>query len=202
MLMHLRSLRAASTVSEQYLQRIDRSVSAERSRGVGPDPGERSLRMTVEIENFIRNAARARGIDSTVAIRVAKSEVRRRRVREARDVLDGLVLVGRSSSITAGPGTSIWAMSRAWGTGSRSSRSGSRGQILLERCDQIRLEPREGVGLGAPGTAPRMSGSGSGKGIDRSHPWDANAETWDYELTAPTALTYTPNQPPERQVQD
>ncbi len=47
-------------------------------------------------------------------------------------------------------------------------------------------------------------------GIDRSFPWNANAERWDYEDGIPSQfgipvseiMTYDPNTPPERQIQD
>jgi hypothetical protein len=44
-------------------------------------------------------------------------------------------------------------------------------------------------------------GIGQWEGINRVHPWDANAETWDYEHRPGATLTYNPAQPPERQVQ-
>jgi hypothetical protein len=40
------------------------------------------------------------------------------------------------------------------------------------------------------------------EGINTAHPWDANSEVWDYESHPPSALTFNPHQPPERQVQD
>jgi hypothetical protein len=157
--------------------------------------------MTVEIENFIRNAARARGIDSTVAIRVAKSE----------GGVDEYAKRGTFST-----GSSWWAFQLHYG-GAGYEYLGDvpgmgNGFTKLTQWqpgtdppwkDAIRyaLNRAKASGWGAWYGAAHV-GIGQWEGIDRSHPWDANAETWDYELTAPTALTYTPNQPPERQVQD
>jgi hypothetical protein len=157
--------------------------------------------VTAEIEGFIRQAAAARGINGDVAIRVARSE----------GGVEEYAAVGKFAT-----GWSWWAFQLHYG-GAGYEQFGTvagmgNGFTKLTQWppgdeaawrDSTRFAlNRAKAGGWGPWYGAAHVGVAEWEGINRSHPWDANAETWDYEQRAPSALSYNPALPPERQVQD
>lgn len=156
--------------------------------------------MTAEIEGFIRDAAQQRGIYPDIADKVARSE----------GGVDEYAKRG-----TFATGSSWWAFQLHYG-GAGYEYLGSvagmgNGFTKLtgwqpgdERAwrDATRYAlNRAKAGGWGPWYGAAAVGVGQWEGIDRGHPWDANAEVWDFERPAAGALIYNPSQPPERQIQ-
>ena len=157
--------------------------------------------MTAEIEGFLRQAAAARGIDPDVAIRVAKSE-------GGVDEYAARGTFATGSSWWAyqlhfgGPGYEQFGTVAGMGTGFSKLTGWHPGDERAWRdAARYGLNRAKASGWGAWYGAAHV-GVAQWEGINTAHPWDANAEVWDYESQAPTALTYNAQQPPERQVQD
>lgn len=136
--------------------------------------------MTAEIEGFIRQAATARGIDPDTAVRVARSE----------GGVDEYAKRGTFST-----GSSWWPFQQHYGGAGYEQYGNVAGQgngfTALTGWqpgdpaawkDSVRYAlnraKRDGWGAWYGAAA---AGIGRWDGIDRSHPWDANTETWDYE---------------------
>ena len=157
--------------------------------------------MTQEIEGFIRQAATQRGIAADTAIRVAKSE----------GGVDEYAAVGKFSTGWSwwpyqlhygGSGYEQYGTVAGMGNGFTKLTNWPPGAELAWR-DSIRYAlNRAKAGGWGPWYGAAHVGIGQWEGITTSAPWDANAERWDYESQPPSALTYNPAQPPERQVQD
>jgi hypothetical protein len=155
--------------------------------------------VTAEIESFIKGAAQKRGINGSIAIRVAKSEggVNEYAAR-------GTFATGSSwwpfQLHYGGPGYEYLGTVAGMGTGFTKLTGWQPGDPNAWR-DSIRyaLNRAKASGWGAWYGAAHV-GVAQWEGIDRDAPWDANAETWDYE-GGTSDLAYNPSQPPERQVQ-
>lgn len=157
--------------------------------------------MTAEIESFLRDACRQRGIDGDVGIRVAQSE----------GGIDEYARVGKFDT-----GWSWWAFQLHYG-GSEYPQYGTvagmgggfskltgwapGAEAAWRDSARYALNRAKASGWGAWYGAAHV-GIAQWEGIDTSAPWDANAEPWDYEATAPSDLVYNASTPPERQVQD
>lgn len=157
--------------------------------------------MTTEIEDFNHDAASRRGIDPAIADKVAWSE----------GGLDEYAKVGKFSTGWSwwpyqlhygGPGYEQYGTVAGMGTGFTKLTGWQPGDERAWR-DSIRyaLNRAKVNGWGAWYGAAAV-GVGQWDGIDRSAPWDANAEVWDFERPVSGALIYNPSQPPERQIQD
>lgn len=158
-----------------------------------------------EIEDFIKDAALKRGIDQDIAIRVAKSE----------GGVEQYANVGKFSTGWSwwpfqlhygGPGYEQYGTVAGMGNGFTKLTGWAPGDPNAWRdSTRYALNRAKASGWGAWYGAAAV-GIGQWEGIDRSFAWDANAEVWDFERPtqppAPTGLTYNPDQPPERQVQD
>lgn len=153
-------------------------------------------------EEFIRGAATARGIDAATAITVAKSEGG---VNEP--ARRGTFPTGSSwwafQLHYGGPGYEHFGTVAGMGNGFSKLTGWQPGDPAAWRdAARYALNRAKASGWGAWYGAAAV-GIGLWDGIDKNHPWDANAELWDFEQTpVPTPLVYNPNQPPERQVQD
>lgn len=161
--------------------------------------------MTAEIESFIRDAAASRGIDGDTAVKVARSE----------GSVDDYARLGDFSGPPWYSGKSWWPFqlhyggagyeqfgnTAGMGNGFTKLTTWNPGDPAAWR-DSIRyaLNRAKASGWGAWYGAA-ATGVGQWDGIDRNHPWDANAEAWDFEVPAADTLLYNPNQPPERQIQ-
>jgi hypothetical protein len=156
--------------------------------------------MTAEIEGFIRDAARVRGIDPDIAVRVAKSE----------GGVDEYAKRGTFSTGSSwwpfqlhygGAGYEYLGTVAGMGNGFTKLTGWQPGDERAWRdSTRYALNRAKASGWGQWYGAAAV-GVGQWDGIDRGHPWDANAEPWDFEQTVAGALIYTPSQPPERQVQ-
>jgi hypothetical protein len=157
--------------------------------------------MTAEIEGFIRDAAMRRGISGDIAIRVARSE-------GGVDEYAKRGTFATGSSWWAlqlhygGPGYEYLGTVAGMGTGFTKLTGWAPGEEAAWR-DACRygLNRAKASGWG-PWYGAAHVGVAQWEGINVNHPWDANAETWDYEQPMPDGLVYNPNQPPERQNQD
>jgi hypothetical protein len=158
--------------------------------------------MTAEIEGFIREAAIMRGISGDIAIRVARSE----------GGVDEYAKRG-----TFATGSSFWAFQLHYGgigtpyeylgtvAGMGNGFTKLTGwqpgaEAAWRDSTRYGLNRAKASGWSAWYGAAHV-GVGQWEGIDTSHPWDANAEVWDYEQGAPSDLVYNQSQPPERQIQ-
>ncbi len=142
--------------------------------------------MAAEIEAFIREAARKRGIDPDIAIKVAKSE----------GGVDEYAKRG-----TFATGSSFWQFQLHYGgagyehfgtvagmgTGFTALTGWQPGDPRAWR-DSVRyaLNRAKANGWGAWYGAAAV-GMGRWDGIDRTAFWDANAETWDFEAAPPVS---------------
>lgn len=158
--------------------------------------------MTAEIEGFIGRAAEQRGIDPAVALRVARSE----------GGVDEYCVVGMFPT-----GWSFWAYQLHYGGAGYEQYGTVAGMGIgftklthwqpgspeaWRDATRYALNRAKASGWGAWYGAAHV-GIAQWEGIDTSHPWDANAETWDYErFPTYTVLQYNPALIPERQVQD
>jgi hypothetical protein len=154
-----------------------------------------------EVESFIRDAARKRGIDEDTVVRAFKME----------GGVDEPMLVGKFKT-----GWSFWppqlhyAMEGApgvtqptvgMGEGFTKLTGWQPGDPAAWR-DAVRYAlNRVKTGGWGPWYGPASIGITGFDGVDRSALWDANAERWDFEDRAGPALAYNPDLPPERQVQ-
>lgn len=156
--------------------------------------------MTAEIEGFIRDAGQMRGIDGDTAIKVARSE----------GGVDEYAVVGKFPTGWSwwafqlhygGPGYEQYGTVAGMGPGFTKLTGWQPGDPAAWR-DAVRYAlNRAKAGGWSPWYGAAAVGVGQWDGIDRSAPWDANAERWDFE--APTgSLIYNPFQSPERQIQD
>jgi hypothetical protein len=148
-----------------------------------------------EYEAFIRDAARRRGIDPDIAVRVANSE--------------GSVTEPARRG-TFDTGSSWWAFQLHYGgaeypqygtvagmgNGFTALTGWQPGDPAAWRdATRYALNRAKASGWGAWYGAAHV-GIGRWDGIDRNHPWDAASETWDYEPGgAPVAVTYNANEP-------
>ena len=158
-----------------------------------------------EGEAFIREAARVRGIDPDIAVRVAMSE-------------GGTMPPGNVGKFNTG--WSYWQLQLHYamegkpgvtnptvgmGEGFTALTGWEPGDPAAWR-DSVRYAlNRVKAGGWGPWYGAAAVGVGTWDGIDRNHPWDANAEVWDFERATPpppAGLTYNPDTPPERQIQD
>lgn len=160
--------------------------------------------MTAEIEDFNHDAASKRGIDPAIADRVARSE----------GGLDEYAKVGKFSTGWSwwpfqlhygGQGYEQFGTVAGMGNGFTKLTGWAPGDPNAWRdSTRYALNRAKASGWGAWYGAAAV-GVGQWDGIDRGHPWDANAEVWDFERPVqpptPTVLVYNPNQPPERQIQ-
>jgi hypothetical protein len=157
--------------------------------------------MTAEIEGFIRDAARARGIDGDIALRVARSEggVDAYAVR-------GTFVTGSSwwayQLHYGGPGYEYLGTVAGMGTGFSKLTGWEPGTEAAWRDAARYALNRAKAGGWGPWYGAAHVGVGQWEGIDQAVAFDANAEVWDYEAPAPDGLTYNAAQPPERQNQD
>lgn len=157
--------------------------------------------MTAEIEGFIRDASVARGIDSSVSVRVARSE----------GGVDEYAKRG-----TFATGSSWWAFQLHYGGEGYEYLGTTAGmgngftkltnwqpgdeRAWRDAC-RYALNRAKASGWGAWYGAAHV-GVSQWEGINTDHSWDANAEAWDYETQAQPELSYNRSQPPERQAQD
>ena len=146
-----------------------------------------------EIEAFVREAAAARGINPDIAITVANTE-------------GGVTEPARLGDFSGPPwhsGKSWWAYQlhyggagtpyAAWGhtagmgngfttlTGWQPGTSAAWRDAARYALNRVRTG-----GWGAWYGAAAV-GIHDFMGVDRQHPWNANAEVWDYEIASPTA---------------
>lgn len=156
--------------------------------------------MTAEIEDFIADAAQKRGISPDTAEKVARSE----------GGVDEYAKVGKFST-----GWSFWSFQLHYGgagyeqfgtvagmgTGFTKLTGWQPGDERAWRDAARYALNRVKAGGWSPWYGAAAVGVGQWDGIDRTAPWDANAETWDYERPVAGSLIYNPSQPPERQVQ-
>lgn len=152
--------------------------------------------MSAEIEDFIRDAARKRGIDPDIAVRVARSEggvdepARR-----------GTFETGSSwwpfQLHYGGKGYEHFGTVAGMGNGFTELTGWQPGDPNAWR-DSVRyaLNRAKASGWGAWYGAAHV-GIGPWDGIDRNHPWDAGAERWDYETGGGTVpkVTYNRDEP-------
>jgi hypothetical protein len=157
--------------------------------------------MTAEIEGFIRDAAAARGISGDIAIRVARSE-------GGVDEYAKRGTFATGSSWWAfqlhygGPGYEYLGSTAGMGTGfTKLTGWGPGDEPAWRDACRYALNRAKASGWGAWYGAAHV-GVAQWEGIDVNHPWDANAEAWDYEQPTSDGLVYNPSQPPERQNQD
>lgn len=159
--------------------------------------------MTTEIEGFVRSAALMRGIDPDIAVRVARSEGGVDEYAKR-----GTFATGSSWWPTqlhyGGVGTPYEYLGTVAGMGNGFSKltGWAPGSEAAWR-DAVRYGWNRAKASGwSQWYGAAAVGIGQWEGIDTTHPWDANAEVWDYEQTAPSDLAYNASQAPERQVQD
>lgn len=150
----------------------------------------------LEIEAFIRDAAQKRGIDPDIAVRVALSEggVTQYAAHGDFDTGDSwwplqLHYGGdgyEKYGTVAGMGTGFTALT-GWQPGDP---HGWRDSV------RYALNRAKASGWGQWYGAA-AAGIGQWDGIDRTHPWDAAAERWDYETgeSAVPKVTYDPQEP-------
>lgn len=157
--------------------------------------------MTAEIEDFIRDAGRKRGISDDIAIKVAKSE----------GGVDEYAKVGKFATGWSwwpfqlhygGPGYEQFGTVAGMGNGFTKLTGWQPGDERAWRDSTRYALNRAKAGGWGPWYGAAAVGVGQWDGIDRAAPWDANAEVWDFERPIAGALIYNPSQPPERQVQD
>jgi hypothetical protein len=165
-----------------------------------PLPEPELIPMT-DYEAFIRDAARKRGIDPDIAVRVANSE-------------GGVTEPARRGTFDTG--SSWWAFQLHYG-GSGYEHFGTiagmgNGFTALtgwqpgdpaawRDATRYALNRAKANGWGAWYGAAHV-GIGRWDGIDRNHPWDANAERWDYETAPePSRVVYNANEPAHAQEQ-
>lgn len=157
--------------------------------------------MTDEIEGFIRDAAQQRGINGGIAIRVARSEggVDQYAAR-------GTFATGSSwwpfQLHYGGAGYEHYGTVAGMGNGFTKLTGWQPGDERAWRDSTRYALNRAKAGGWGPWYGAAAVGVGQWDGIDRGHPWDANAEVWDFERPTAGALIYNPSQPPERQIQD
>lgn len=153
-----------------------------------------------EIEDFIREAATVRGIDPDFAEKVARSE----------GGVDEYAKRGTFATGSSwwpfqlhfgGDGYEQYGTVAGMGNGFSKLTGWAPGDPRAWK-DSIRyaLNRAKVSGWGAWYGAAAVGITGY-MGIDRAHPWNANAEPWDFEALAAAPLTYNPSQPPERQIQ-
>lgn len=159
--------------------------------------------MTAEIEGFVRSAAIMRGIDPDIAVRVARSEGGVDEYAKR-----GTFATGSSFWPTqlhyGGVGTPYEYLGTVAGMGNGFSKltSWAPGAEAAWR-DAIRYGWNRAKASGwSAWYGAAAVGVAQWEGIDRDHPWDANAEVWDYEASSRTDLAYNASQAPERQNQD
>jgi hypothetical protein len=143
-----------------------------------------------DIEQFIRDAARKRGIDPDIAVRVAKSE-------------GSVTEPARLGDFSGHPwysGKSWWPFQLHYGGKGYEhfGNTAGMGNHFTELTgwqpgdpkawqDSVRYAlNRAKAGGWKPWYGAAHVGIGQWDGIDRTHPWDAHGERWDYEAgTAP-----------------
>lgn len=156
-----------------------------------------------EYERFIREAASARGIDPDTAVAVARSEggvdepARR-----------GTFDTGSSwwpfQLHYGGQGYEQYGTVAGMGNGFTKLTGWQPGDPNAWR-DSVRYAlNRAKAGGWSPWYGAAHVGMSNWEGIDRNHPWDANAETWDYEagVTPMPDPVYDPTTPIEPQNHD
>lgn len=161
--------------------------------------------MAGEIEGFIRDAARRRGMNPDVAVKVAKAE----------GGVDEPARVGKFPT-----GWSFWPFQLHYGgpgyeqfgtvagMGNTFTKfTGWRPGDPAAWRDSVRYAlNRAKAGGWKPWYGAAAVGVGEWEGIDREHPWNPDAERWDFEgknLSADLpARTFDPNTPDEKQRQD
>ena len=164
-----------------------------------------------DIEQFIREAAAARGINPDIAVRVANTE-------------GGVTEPARLGDFSGPPwysGKSWWALQlhyggagtpyAAWG-GSAGMGNGFTTLTGWQPGDPAAWRDAARYGLNRARTGGWGAWYGAASvgitaymGIDRQQPWDATAEVWDYETGAAPSLprvVYEPSEPPHPQDAD
>lgn len=141
--------------------------------------------MAAEIEGFIRDAASKRGIDPDLAVRVARSE----------GSVDEYARLGDFSGYPWFSGKSWWPFQLHYG-GRGYEQFGNAAGMGNGFTDLTGWQPgdprawrdsvryalnRAKAGGWKPWYGAAHVGIGEWDGIDRTHPWDAAAERWDYE---------------------
>jgi hypothetical protein len=161
-----------------------------------------------EIEQFIRDAARKRGIDPDIAVRVAKSE-------------GSVTEPARLGDFSGHPwysGKSWWPFQLHYGGRGYEhyGNTAGMGNHFTELTgwqpgdprawqDSVRYAlNRAKAGGWKPWYGAAHVGIGEWEGIDRSHPWDAHAEPWDYETGGGSVpkVTFNSKEPPHIQEHD
>lgn len=160
--------------------------------------------MAAEIEGFVRDAAQKRGIDDDTAVKVAGSEGSVDEYARLGDFSGPPWFSGKSwwpfQLHYGGAGYDAFGTVAGMGNGFTKLTGWQPGDPRAWR-DSVRyaLNRAKASGWGAWYGAAHV-GVGQWDGIDRTAPWDANAEVWDFE-TRSDMLVYNPSTPPERQVQ-
>jgi len=158
--------------------------------------------MTTDIEDFITESSHARGIDPSVALRVARSE-------GGTDEYSVTGMFDTGWSFWAyqlhygGPGYLHYGTVAGMGNTFSKLTSWSPGDPLAWK-DAIRYAlNRAKTGGWSPWYGAAHVGVSQWEGISDS-PWNPNLELWDYETRppAPSTLIYNPDTPPQRQLQD
>jgi hypothetical protein len=167
--------------------------------------------MTAEIEGFIRDAASARGINADIAVAVANTE-------------GGVTEPARCGDFSGPPwysGKSWWAFQLhyggigtpygAWGhtagmgNGFTTLTGWEPGNAAAWRDAARYALNRARTGGWNAWYGAATIGVRDFMGVDRQHPWNANAETWDYETGVPPPaprVVYEPSEPPHPQESD
>lgn len=168
-----------------------------------PEPTPEPEPMT-KIERFIRDAAKARGIDPTVAVRVANSEGG-----VTEPARRGTFATGSSwwpfQLHYGGPGYEHLGGVAGMGNGFTALTGWQPGDPAAWR-DSVRyaLNRAKASGWGAWYGAAAV-GIGRWDGIDRNHPWTAEFERWDFEdrdqASSPTVVhvAFNANEPAHAQ---
>jgi hypothetical protein len=164
-----------------------------------PIPQEPAPIMTI-YEQFIREAARVRGIDPDIAVRVANSEGSVTEPARLGDFSGPPLFSGKSwwpfQLHYGGAGYEHFGTVAGMGNGFTALTGWQPGDPNAWRdATRYALNRAKASGWGAWYGAAHV-GIGRWDGIDRNHPWDAAAEPWDYETgVAPVAVTYNANEP-------
>lgn len=154
-----------------------------------------------EGELFIRDASLKRGINGNVSVRVANSEGGTMPPGNVGRFATG-VSYWQYQLHYGGPGYEYLGTVAGMGTGFTKLTGWSPGDESAWRDACRYALNRAKAGGWGPWYGAAHVGVGQWEGIDTSHPWDANAEIWDFERQGVGELRYNASQPPERQNQD
>jgi hypothetical protein len=162
-----------------------------------------------DIEAFIREAAAMRGINPDVAVRVCETEGGVTEPARLGDFSGPPWYSGKSwwalQLHYGGTGYEAWGHTAGMGNGFTALTGWAPGDPAAYRdAARYGLNRARTGGWGAWYGAASV-GITAFMGIDRQHPWDANAETWDYETGQAPPLprvVYEPSEPPHPQDSD